>query len=95
MLLIAKQIHSYLTDRTATIKLKNHFYDSYNFYSGSPQSAIILPTLSLFLLSDFPLPTNQHILVFMLTDDIAIWYISESLHNIFMWLQPYFDVFAL
>ena len=92
---IYRYIHSFLNDRTATIKLKNRLYDNFNLYSGSPQGSIISPTLFLLLLSDFPLPSNQHILVSLFADDIAIWCISESLYNIVIWLQPYLDVLSV
>ena len=58
---IYRYIHSFLTDRTAIIKLKNRFYDNFNLYSGLPQGSIISPTLFLLLQSDFHLPSNQHI----------------------------------
>ena len=69
---IYRYIHSFLTDCTVNIKLKNHLYDNFKLYSGSPQGSIISPTLFSLLPSDFPLPSNQHIFVSLFTDDIAI-----------------------
>ena len=85
-------IYNFLTNRTASIKVNNHFSDTFNLYSGTPQGAILSTTLFLLLLSDIPKLTHKNIRISIFADDIAIWCFHKSLTLITYILQYYLDI---
>ena len=45
---------SYVSDRTAQIRIGNHLGNKFNLESGVPQGGILSPTLFIFYASDIP-----------------------------------------
>ena len=91
---IYRYIHSFLSNRTATIKIKNKLNDKFNIYAGSPQGSIILPTLFLLLVHDIPLLMQKNLFISLFADDVAIWCVDDTIDLIINILQPYIDIVA-
>ena len=91
---IYRYIHSFISNRTATIKIKNKLYDKFNIYAGLPQGSIISLTLFLLLLHDIPLPIQKNLFISLFADDVAIWCVDNTIDLIINILQPYIDILA-
>ena len=58
--LIIKILASYITNRTAQLKIGNHIGPKFELLSGVPQGGILSPTLYIFYVKDIPTPRRQY-----------------------------------
>ena len=76
-ILIMKMLSSFVSDRTAQIRINSHIGDKFSIKSGVPQGGILSPTLFIFYTSDLtPAGPNSDDVIF--ADDITQIIVNED-----------------
>ena len=76
-LLIMKMLSSFVSDRTAQIRINSHIGDTFPLESGVPQGGILSPTLFIYYTSDLtPAGPNSEDVIF--ADDITQTIVNEN-----------------
>ena len=76
-ILIMKMLSSFVSDRTAQIRINSHIGDKFSLKSGVPQGGILSPTLFIFYTSDLtPAGPNSDDVIF--ADDIMQIIVNEN-----------------
>jgi len=87
-------IKSFLSHRTARVKLNDSFSQTVKIREGVPQGGVISPTLFNIFINDITKDLSRHISRALHADDFAVWHASESLATATIRMQEALDLTA-
>lgn len=86
---LIRLLHSFLSDRSFSVKYKHAFSAHYYIQAGIPKWSHLSPFLFIMFINDTPKNPSSHLVLF--ADDTDLYVISNTLSNLRCSLQKHLD----